>query len=189
MILKVFLYTHILLIVTAYLCLNFQLNVAITLSVTFHTCTACVEAELLFRKGKRTCSRPHPIHHRGHLHIREGHPGHRFRGETQRKRMCVNSFVCVFVSACKSSLVHRPGNSCRQDFLCCTGNKMVEYWRPGTMLWKSATTQVRGWGACESESRGVSRARPIAISWITCLSIWPLWKIQSSLFFFIAGTL
>lgn len=84
-------------------------------------------------------------------------------GEAQRKEMCV--YCCVLVCVCfclQSSLVRNAGNSCKQDFLTCTGNKMAENGRLGTMLWKSATTQVRGWGACESESWEVNGARPFA---------------------------
>ena len=98
-------------------------------------------------KGKQTCSWLHPIIPRGHRHIWEGHPQLRLRGSTKEKDVfllrCFFFSVCVSASVCKSSLVHSAGNSCRQDFLFCTGNKMAENGRPGTMLWKSATTQVR----------------------------------------------
>lgn len=84
-------------------------------------------------------------------------------------RGCVYTGVCDWT--CKSPLVHRAGNSCRQDFLFYTGNKMAENGRPGTMLWNSATTQVREWGACESECRKVSRTHPRTTCWNICATM------------------
>lgn len=94
-------------------------------------------------------------------------------GSSKEEDVCFLLWGCVCVCVLKRALllvppwgssVHSPGNSCRQDFLFSTGNKMAEHGRPGTMLWKSATTQVRGWGACESLSEEVNGARPFLIS-------------------------
>lgn len=108
-------------------------------------------------------------------------------GEARRKRMCVYWCawcVCVrvHVCACKSSLVHSAGNSCRQDFLFCTGNKMAENGRPETMLWKSASTQVREQGVCESEGRKLSRTRSSTAAGTTCWKTFPPVKFKELFF-------
>lgn len=144
------------------------------------TCTAYVHAKILCRKGKQTCFWLHLIFPGGHLHIREGHPEHRLKGKHEG-RGCVFTDVCVCnvcVRVCKSSVVHSAGNSCMQDFLFCTGNKMAENGRPGTMLWKSASTQVREQDAYESEGRKVSRTRPSSAAGITCRNTFPPLKFK-----------